>query len=509
MTATMIAPTPTGRTITADRAAANADTSRSFDATRLWGQADPAVEMSVVVPFYNPGTALRTMLLGLVECLRSEGVGFEIIAVSDGSTDGSERSLDGIGAELRVIVNPVNQGKGAALHLGFGAARGAWVGFIDADGDIDPRHLVEYLRLARQGGHAGVYADKRHALSTSGASGFRKIVSLMYSTFVTLLFFMGVRDTQTGCKIFRRDVLGRLLPALRERRFAFDLEFFVAAKAAGIRDLVAAPVRLEERVAGSTVTGRSILRTVRDTLVVLGRLHVGRQYAAAAANEAPVALISVPQTIQGVTPESLPTAPDAPVTAGASRTHRRRASAGARLHQPASSRRCSATPPATRTPNASNDAAIPRRSQRQGTYSTVAAPAPTRTAIVPATVGRTGPCAVRQPGDHSSGSTTQPGVPGSTRHRVEPTRRRPPCAADGSVPSVGPSTSTASLPSSPRSARAAASSYRPSRAARTRPVPGTSTRYRSSSGVRNTGRRSRWRASQPYASASRSRASTT
>jgi hypothetical protein len=510
MTVTMLGPTPTGRTAAAGPLAATARTSRLFDPTRLWGQADPAVEMSVVVPFYNPGTALRTMVLGLVECLRAEGMGFEVIAVSDGSTDGSERSLDGIGAEVRVIVNPVNEGKGAALHLGFGAARGAWVGFIDADGDIAPRHLVEYLRLARQGGNAGVYADKRHALSTSGATGFRKIVSLMYSTFVTLLFFMGVRDTQTGCKIFRRDVLRRLLPALRERRFAFDLEFFVAAKAAGVSDLVAAPVRLEPRVAGSTVTVRSILRTVRDTLAVFARLHLRRQYTAAVAvPPAPVAPISVRRCVQGITRESLPTLPDGRFTAGAERTHRRRTFAGARLHQPASSRRCSTTPPATRTANASDDAAIPRRSQRHGTYSTVTVPAPARTAIVPATVARTGPAAVRQPGDHSSGSTTQPGSPGSTRHRVEPTRRSAPWAADGNEPCVGPSTSTASLPSCPRSARATTSWYPPLRAATTRPVPGASTRYRSSSGERNTGRRSRCRSSQPYASASRSRASTT
>ncbi|GAB1640366.1 glycosyltransferase family 2 protein [Krasilnikovia sp. MM14-A1259] len=260
MTATLIA-----------RPAATAAASQLADAT-LWSPATAGVELTVVVPFYNPGMALRPTVQRLVACLTEAGVGFEVVAVSDGSTDGSEQTLAGIPG-VRVIVNAVNQGKGAALHTGFAAARGAWIGFIDADGDIDPAHLVQYLQLARSGAHAGVYADKRHALSTSGATGFRKIVSIVYSTLVSVLFFLGIRDSQTGCKIFRRDVLAGLLPSLRERRFAFDLEFFVAAKAAGIRNFIGAPVRLEERTAGSTVGRSAIVRTLRDTFTIFARLR--------------------------------------------------------------------------------------------------------------------------------------------------------------------------------------------------------------------------------------------
>lgn len=249
--------------------------------SRLWAAADPAVELTVVVPFYNPGAALRPTVEMLIASLTAEQVAFEVVAVSDGSTDGSAETLNGLD-RVRVIVSPVNQGKGAALHLGFAAARGAWIGFVDADGDIDPRHLATFLRQAREGNHAGVYADKRHAASVSASSPFRKLVSLFYSTLVSLLFVLGIRDTQTGCKVLRRDVLADLLPRLRERRFAFDLEFFVAAKAAGIRDFAAAPVQLEERVAGSTVTSKAILRTIRDTFVIFARLHLGTQYSPAA-----------------------------------------------------------------------------------------------------------------------------------------------------------------------------------------------------------------------------------
>jgi hypothetical protein len=248
--ATPVSPFRTTATRSPLRRATN-DGNRS----RLWSAVDPDIDLTVVVPFYNPGNALRHTMARLVACLRAEGVGFEVIAVSDGSTDGSEATL------------------------GFAQARGAWVGFIDCDGDIDPEHLVEYLRLAKDGNHSAVYADKRHIASASGATGFRKLVSVVYSTFVTLLFFLGIRDTQTGCKIIRRDVLAEMLPNMMERKFAFDLEFFVAAKANGITDMVPAPVRLETRVAGSTVTSKAILRTIRDTIVVFGRLRLQEQYA--------------------------------------------------------------------------------------------------------------------------------------------------------------------------------------------------------------------------------------
>ncbi|MFI1991573.1 glycosyltransferase family 2 protein [Actinoplanes sp. NPDC020271] len=246
----------------------------------LWAPATTGVELTVVVPFYNCGPVVGQTIHAISATLAAAGIGHEIIAVNDGSTDGSQLHVPYL-PQVRLIDNRLNSGKGNALHQGFAAAQGAWVGFIDADGDIDPAHLATYLELARGGDHAAVYADKRHAHSVSGASKARKLISMVYSTLVTLLFLLQVKDTQTGCKIIRRDALAQLLPHLREQRFAFDLEFFVAAKAAGIRNLHAAPVALNTAANGSTVTSKTIVRTLRDTVTILGR-HLGGHYRQAA-----------------------------------------------------------------------------------------------------------------------------------------------------------------------------------------------------------------------------------
>jgi hypothetical protein len=272
----------------------------------LWSPADDDVELSVVIPFYNPGDSMRPTVDRLVSGLRDEGVGFEVVCVSDGSTDGSEQTLSGAGDEVRVVVNPVNRGKGAALHTGFAHARGSYVGMVDADGDIDPLHLVDYLRRARAERAHVVYADKKLDTSQSASSALRKLVSVGFSSIVGALFALGVRDTQTGCKVFSRHALQTVLPRLREERFAFDLEFFVAAKAAGLTRLVAAPVTLGERLAGSTVTATTILRTLGDALTVHGRLHLTPTYRTAPAT--PTLLTVVPT-------QASPSVPQVPTTA--------------------------------------------------------------------------------------------------------------------------------------------------------------------------------------------------
>jgi hypothetical protein len=255
---------------------------------RLWMPANREIDITVVMPAYNPGDALRPAVDRLVLVMRENDIGFEVIVVSDGSTDGSMATLDGAGPEVKVVELPRNRGKGGALHDGFSRARGAWVGFVDSDGDIDPAHLVEYLRIGQASGADMVYANKKHQGSISASSPARKVVSFGFSTFVGTLFGLGVNDTQTGCKLMRREVMADVLPRLRETRFAFDLELFVAASSAGYTTAVAAPVELKERLAGSTVTRSTIVRTLKDALTVLARRETTPTYASALRPQAQV-----------------------------------------------------------------------------------------------------------------------------------------------------------------------------------------------------------------------------
>jgi hypothetical protein len=90
---------------------------------------------------------------------------------------------------------------------------------------------------------------------------------------VRLLFNLNVHDTQTGLKLFRRDVLAAALPLLAIKKFAFDLELLVVARHLGYGRICEAPVTLEYQFA-STVNLRSAWRLLWDTAAIFSRLRI-------------------------------------------------------------------------------------------------------------------------------------------------------------------------------------------------------------------------------------------
>ncbi len=88
---------------------------------------DAALDLTVVVPYYNPGHLLVPTIERLLSVLDASGASYEVIAVSDGSTDGSDRELDDALADRPQLTNVVlaqNQGKGAALRVRPGQGQG-------------------------------------------------------------------------------------------------------------------------------------------------------------------------------------------------------------------------------------------------------------------------------------------------------------------------------------------------------------------------------------------------
>lgn len=234
------------------------------------------LDITIVVPFFNPGDRFAPNMERLVEVLDSEGVSYEVIAVSDGSTDASETTVGHL-EQVRCVLLPRNRGKGGALRAGFEQARGAYVGFIDADGDIDPVILRSFLSLARLYEPDIITASKRHPMSEVVYPPIRRLYSIGFQLLVRCSFRINVRDTQTGVKLVRREVLADVLPRMVEKRFAFDLELFAVAHHLGYRRFFEAPVRIGERYT-STVSWRSVHRTLQDSAAIFYRLRVIRYY---------------------------------------------------------------------------------------------------------------------------------------------------------------------------------------------------------------------------------------
>ena len=182
------------------------------------------------MPVYNEA---RTVAAAVERILAVPlGVEREVIAVDDGSTDGTRDLLAALGKkhpELRVAMHERNAGKGAALRTGFKAATGDIVAIQDADMEYDPSDFPALLAPILDG-HADVVFGSRflgggpHRVCFFWhAQGNRLITA-----FSNMMTNLNLTDVEVGSKMFRKPVLDAI--ALREDRFGFEIE--VTAKVA-------------------------------------------------------------------------------------------------------------------------------------------------------------------------------------------------------------------------------------------------------------------------------------
>jgi glycosyltransferase involved in cell wall biosynthesis len=243
-----------------------------------------SVDVTIVVPYYNPGARLRTTVEHMVRVLDTSEMTFEIIAVSDGSTDGSPFTLEGFPENVVRRLNfDTNVGKGHALRLGLGLGRGRYLGFIDADGDISPEFLAPFVSIMRTEKPDIIIGSKRHPESSVHYPPLRRLYSWGYQHLIHLLFRLSVKDTQVGIKLVDGEVMADVLPFLRESRFALDLELLVVARMLGYTRIVEAPVRIEERF-GSTISVKAVWSLLIDTLALFWRFRVRHAYDPAGAS---------------------------------------------------------------------------------------------------------------------------------------------------------------------------------------------------------------------------------
>jgi glycosyltransferase involved in cell wall biosynthesis len=239
---------------------------------------NPTLDVSIVVPYYNPGERLRTTVEDMVRVLDSSGMTFEIITVSDGSTDGSPFTLDEFPESVvRRVSFATNVGKGHALRAGLGMGRGRYLGFIDADGDISPELLAPFVSIMRSMEPDIIIGSKRHPDSSVHYPPLRRLYSWGYQHLIALLFRLHVKDTQVGIKLVDRRVIADVLPLLRESRFALDLELLVLARRLGYTRIVEAPVLIRERF-GSTISLKAVWLLLWDTMALFVRFSVRHDY---------------------------------------------------------------------------------------------------------------------------------------------------------------------------------------------------------------------------------------
>jgi glycosyltransferase involved in cell wall biosynthesis len=187
--------------------------------------------LSVVVPVFNEHNSLET-LLAKVEAV---ALPKEIILVDDGSTDGTHDILVRYQNRpgYRVVFQPFNQGKGAALREGFRHATGQIVVIQDADLEYNP---AEYPKLIQPilDGLADVVYGSRFAGYPRRVLYFWHSMGNKFLTLVSNMFTdLNLTDMETCYKVFRREIIQQM--PLRSQRFGFEPEVTVKLAKAGYR----------------------------------------------------------------------------------------------------------------------------------------------------------------------------------------------------------------------------------------------------------------------------------
>jgi len=190
------------------------------------------IRLTAIVPVYNEETTVEAV----VKRLHQVPLEVEIVAVNDGSSDGTGEILDRLlrdGEVQQVVHQPENRGKGAAVRAGIAAATGHVVVVQDADLEYDPAELPTLLDPIRLGKADAVYGSRFQ-------SGPRRVLFFWHAVgnrFLTLLSNMltdlNLSDMETCYKMVRADLLKSL--RLTSNRFGIEVELTARLAKSGAR----------------------------------------------------------------------------------------------------------------------------------------------------------------------------------------------------------------------------------------------------------------------------------
>ncbi|SDE27944.1 Glycosyltransferase involved in cell wall bisynthesis [Blastococcus fimeti] len=241
--------------------------------------------VSVVVPAYQEAASIGAAVTRLAEVLDGTGRPYEILVVSDGSSDGTADEARALGLpQVTVLEYFPNQGKGYALRYGFRHATNPLVAFMDGDLDLHPSVLPGFFDRLDADVADVVVGSKVHPDSAVSYPLVRRVASRTFRTLTRLALGLDLGDTQTGIKAMRRSVAAPVMADLQVSGFAFDLEMMCWLVETGAR-VQEAPVVLDYEFT-SRIGAGSMWEALRDLRTVASHSRARRQAAARAARVA-------------------------------------------------------------------------------------------------------------------------------------------------------------------------------------------------------------------------------
>jgi glycosyltransferase involved in cell wall biosynthesis len=239
--------------------------------------------LSYFFPAHNEAENVEALVEEALADLVPIAERFEIIAVDDGSTDGTGDIADRLAGEhpgvVRVVHHPQNQGYGAAVRSGLAAARYPLICFTDGDRQFRVADLARLSARLDEEDADGRVADVVAGYRIKRADPtIRLAYARVYRATLRLFFGLPVRDPDCACKLFRRRALEGVSVESRGAFLSAELLIKIGARGGVI---VEQGVPHHPRTAGraSGADPRVVFRAVRDFWTLRLRLWADKSKA--------------------------------------------------------------------------------------------------------------------------------------------------------------------------------------------------------------------------------------
>lgn len=212
---------------------------------------------------------------------------FEIIIVHNNLNISNHADSVRVNSDEKIIrVNSRVPGKGRALKLGFEYSHGDQIVFLDGDFELHYSDIKNFVALLDLYGVDIVIGSKRHPYSQVNYPAVRRVLSFIYQIFIRIFCDLkGVRDSQVGLKLFRREVLEKSMPRILCKTYAFDLELLTVASHLGYSKILEAPIKLKYGGGFKKEGLKELVHLLKiawplliDTLAIIYRLRILKYY---------------------------------------------------------------------------------------------------------------------------------------------------------------------------------------------------------------------------------------
>jgi glycosyltransferase involved in cell wall biosynthesis len=231
-----------------------------------------ARDLSLIVPCFDEAPYLRESVATLLRALDATRLDYEVVFVDDCSRDATRAILEEIcaGSErCRAIFHETNRGRGGAFKTGFAATTGRVAGFLDIDLEVGPHYIAPLVGLILDEGYDVATGERIYLLSQTRAL-HRHVLSRGYRWLCQVALGFGIRDSETGCKFFRRESASEVVFGSENDGWFWDTEVMARAALANLR-IVEMPVLFLRRPERSSSV--HVWRDSRQYLIDLQRFR--------------------------------------------------------------------------------------------------------------------------------------------------------------------------------------------------------------------------------------------